>query len=285
MGSPENLSKRERQKARRNAKLQQQAVLDKKARRNRLLTFALLGVIFLGLIGFAVYDNWREGEIARKRAEEVAAKLDELGCTEIQEPEDRGTGHLDSQTLAASPPEILYPDRPATSGEHFGNWLMTGVYDEIMDERALVHNQEHGYVLGYYSEDAPEDQIAAFKAKAQEHIDGDFPKIIVSPWDGDLPEDANFAYVAWNNRQLCGEFDEDVFLTFVEDHHSSAGDAPPAEKSIPAHLEPGGGTIDPEGEAFLLPPLGTAATPTEGISEVPSSEGAATEVAPTEGSS
>lgn len=280
MGSSENLSKRERQKARRNAKLQQQAALDAKARRNRLLTFALLGVVLLGLVGTAVYRNRQAAAEAEARREAAAAKLEELGCTEVQDLEDKGTGHLDSTALAASPPETLYPDRPAASGEHFGNWLMTGVYDELMDERALVHNMEHGYVLGYYSEDAPEAEVAEFKAKAQEHIDGDFPKIIVSPWDGALPEDANFAYVAWTHRQLCGEFDPDVFLTFVEAHHSSAGDAPPAEKNIPAHLEEGRGTIDPGDEPFLLPPLGAAATPTEGVTDAPASEDA-----PTEGSS
>lgn len=280
MGSPENLSKRERQKARRSAKLQQQAVADKKARRNRLLTFALLGVILAGLVGTAVYRNRQAAAEAEARREAAAAKLEELGCTPNETLEDAGGTHFNNAELAASPPETVYTDRPASSGKHYGNWLKTGVYDQQLDERALVHNLEHGYILGYYDEGADETQVTEFKAEAQKHIDDKFPKIIVSPWDGELPEDANFAYVAWTHRQMCAEFDADVFFSFIDDHHSSNGDAPDAEKSIPAHLEEGGGTIDPGDEPFLLPPLGTAATPTEGMTDQPSSEGA-----PSEGSS
>lgn len=278
MGSPENLSKRERQKARRNAKLQQQAVLNAKARRNRLLTFALLAVVLLGLVGFAIAnkiaaDNRKKAELAA-----VQASLEEFGCTPDETQEDAGAGHLNNQELAATPPDVLYPSRPASSGRHYVNWLKTGVYDQQLDERALVHNLEHGYILGYYDEGADAEQVDAFKEYAQTRIDDGLPKIIVSPWDGDVEGEANFAYVAWNQRQMCAEYDEKIFKAFAEAHHSGEGVAP--EKGIPPHLEGGGSTIDPGDDPFLLPPLGTAATPTEGMTDAPS-----TEDAPTEGSS
>ncbi|MPZ72342.1 MAG: DUF3105 domain-containing protein [Nitriliruptorales bacterium] len=261
------MSKRERQKQRREAKLAQQRAAQARARRARLLTFVVLGAVLAALVGAYVVQQQNQRNREAARLASVQEKLDELGCTEVQNLEDAGAGHLDGQSLAQQPPEALYPDRPATSGQHFGNWLMTGVYDELMDERALVHNLEHGYVLGYYTDAAPEDHVTAFKEYAQEQIDGKFPKIIVSPWDGELPDQANFAYVAWNHRQMCDEFDEDVFGVFIEDHHSGAGDAPPAEKGISPHLEEGGGTIDPGDEPFLLPPLGSQAPPDEGMDD------------------
>lgn len=261
----ENMSKRERQKQRRSAKLQQQAAVDAKARRNRLLTFALLGLIFLGLVGTAVVRKMQADAAAQAEIAAAQAQLDELGCTPDEQQEDAGAGHLASAELAANPPDTLYPERPASSGRHFGNWLMTGVYDQLLDERALVHDLEHGYILGYYDEDAPEEQVTALKEYAQARIDDDLPKIIIAPWDGALEGEANFAYVAWNQRQLCAEYGEKVFKVFAEAHHSGQGVAP--EKGIPPHLEEGGGTIDPGDEPFLLPPLGSQEAPTEGMSE------------------
>ena len=265
MGSPDNMSKRERQKQRRGAKLEQQRAIEARERRNRLMVFALLGVIFAGLVGYSVYNRQQEGRQQEEVRAAVAARRAELGCTPLQEPADAGQGHLDAATLAEQPPDALYPDRPATSGQHFGSWLKTGVYDQQLDERALVHNLEHGYVTVYYDEGAPEDQVVALKEYSEEQIDGPFKKVIVAPWDGELPNNANFSYTAWSARQMCETFDEDTYQVFLDQWHSGAGVAP--EKVITPHLQEGNGTIDPKGEPFLLPPLDTQAAPSDGADD------------------
>jgi hypothetical protein len=270
------MSKRERQKMRREARLQQERAADKRAQKLRLLVFVLIGVVFAGLVGLAVARNRAESARLAEQEAAVQARLDDLGCTPAEEMEDRGQGHLNANQLASSPPEVLYPDRPATSGEHFQGWLKTGVYDEVMDERVLIHNLEHGYVNVFYDESADAAQIDELKSFAQEQIDGSYPKLIVSAWDGDLPEDYNFAYTGWGVRQMCGEFDTDTLELFLREHHSGAGDAP--EKTLPAHMEEGNGTIDPGDEPFLLPPLGDEAVPTEGMDE----DGTATDPEATE---
>lgn len=265
MASPDRPSKRERQKQRRGAKLEQQRREEARARRNRLLVLALLALLFVGLVGAAFARQRAENQRKQEEIAEAEAKRDELGCTPIQQPEDQGEGHLDAATLAQQPPDVLYPDRPATSGQHFGSWLKTGVYDVDLDERVLVHNLEHGYVVAYYSEDAPTEQVTALKEHAQEQIDGRYKKLIVAPWDGALPGEANFAYVAWAARQMCAEYDRQTFQVFLEDHHSGEGVAP--EKGLTPHLEEGNGTIDPKGEPYLLPPLDGQTAPTDTPSE------------------
>ena len=272
MSSPDGLSKRERQKARRQDKLAQQAVVSQKERRNRILAFLAVGLVLLGLIGYSVLNRINENREAEAQRLAVLEDLDELGCTPDETLEDAGQGHLDGSSLGEQPPEALYPERPAASGQHFGNWIKTGVYDQLIDERALVHNLEHGYIVGYYDEGADEEQVEEFKAAAQERIDGKFKKLIVAPWDGELPGTANFAYVAWNQRQLCEEFDTDTYDVFVTAHHSSAGDAP--ERTLSPHLAEGNGTIDPGDDPFLLPPLGQGDTPEEGVSELQATEAA-----------
>ena len=270
MSSPDSQSKRERQKARRQEKLAQQAVVNQKERRNRILAFLAIGLVLLGLIGYSVVRKIQADEERERKEKLVQENLDEFGCTVDQKLEDAGQGHLDGSSLGEQPPDALYPDRPAASGQHFGNWIMTGVYDQPIDERALVHDLEHGYIVGYYDEGADEQAVEDFKADAQTRIDGKFKKIIVAPWDGELPGEANFAYVAWNQRQTCAEYDENTFDVFVTAHHSSAGEAP--ERTLSAHLTEGNGTIDPGDEPFLLPPLGQGETPSEGMSELQASE-------------
>ena len=289
------MSKRERQKKRREARLQQERALDARSRKMRMLAWALAGVVFLGLIGAAVVRNRQEAAQLAAQNARVQERLDELGCTPAEEQEDAGAGHLDAASLAQQPPEVLYPERPATSGEHFGNWLKTGVYDDVIDERALLHNLEHGYVNVFYDDGAEDAQVDELKSFAQERIDGNFPKMIVSPWDGTLPEDYNVAFVGWTVRQMCSEFDSDTLDVFLRGYHSSAGLAPDGEKALPPHLEEGNGTIDPGDEPFLLPPLGDAGatggmnadgTPaTEGADATEGAETDATEPAATEATS
>ena len=265
MSSSDSPSKRERQKQRRNAKLEQQRIDDAKARRNRLIVFGVLGLIFVGLIGVAVAQQRAQRAALLAQEEEAQAQYDEFGCTDVETMESLGGGHLDGSSLAQQPPEALYPDQPGTSGQHIGNWLKTGVYDVALDERLLVHNLEHGYIVAYYGEDAPEEQVTELKAHAQEQIDGKFKKIIVAPWQGELPEGANFSYTAWTVRQSCEDFDAAIFDVFVRNNHSGEGVAP--EKGLTPHLEAGNGTIDPKGEAVLLPPLGEDAAPSESVSD------------------
>lgn len=264
----ETPSKRERQKQRREVKLAEQRAAAAKARRNRLLIIGALVLIFLGLVAAAVMRQRAESARLAAQEQEAIAQLDELGCTPDEEQDDLGGGHLESTALAAAPPEDLYEQtgRPASSGQHFGSVFKTGVYDQLLDERILVHNLEHGYINAYYTEDAPEDEVTALKEFAQEQIDGPYKKLIVSPWDGEMAEpEANFAFTAWHFRQLCESFDTGVYEVFIRKHHSGAGRAP--ERTVGAHLEAGGGVIDPGEESYLLPPLGEQAAPEEQMTE------------------
>lgn len=274
MAEVEPLSKRERQKQRRDQKRQHQRA---EARRQRLTRLVVLGVILalvLGGTGVAV-AGWlsNRAEEAQQRADALA-NLDALGCTEDETQPDSGAGHI-SENLAQFPPDQIYPDRPASSGLHLPRWIISGVYDKEIDERLLVHNLEHGYVNVYYSADAGEEAVAELKANAEERIDSGAPKLIVAPWAGDMPDGANFAFTAWRQRQLCERYDEGILLEFVANHHGLRGQAP--EKEFPAHRGTSDGSIDPNADEgpLLFPPLG------EG-SDQGSDMGEDGEVAPTE---
>jgi hypothetical protein len=245
----DGLSKRERQKARRQARRQEELAQAKRARMTSGLIRGLAVAVVIGILGLLVGNWWLE---RREEAELVAAaeaRLDELGCTDDALQPDQSAGHI--QDPAQVPPEAIYTDRPVSSGPHLGAVAQSGVYDTLIDERLLVHNLEHGYVIAYYAEDAPAEEIAELKEFAEAELD-DNPKLIVAPKIGEWSSDADFAFVAWRYRQMCEEFDPGVLLSFIRDHYGLAGIAP--EKSVPAHT--GGGALAPEGDTPLVfPPL------------------------------
>lgn len=253
----QGLSKRERQKQRRQRKLEAQRQAARKARVKRTAaTFGVLALL-LGVLGFYAARWWSQRAAEQEMIAEAAANLEELGCTEVEEQEIvQPSDHLSGDQLAANPPDALYPDRPTTSGRHLGAVAQSGVYDKTVDERVLVHNLEHGYVTIFYSDDADPGQVDELEEFAGEQIEGRYDKVIVSRWDGELPDGANFAYTAWGARQLCEQFDPGVALGFLDDWYGLDGNAP--EKSIPAHRGGDTGGIDPnetDGD-LLFPPLG-----------------------------
>lgn len=256
-----NLTKRDRQRQRRHAKREQQQAQMAKARRKRLAAFGLVGVVVVAAIGALVVTQINQRRASQENIAEAAARLDEVGCTEITDQPSMGGGHLqtDAASLAAADPATLYADRPATSGQHLPSVALSGVYDEQVDPRLLVHNLEHGYVNVYYSPDAPGEQVEALKAFARERIDGPHPKMIVSEYGEPLPDEANFATVAWNHRQLCSDFDEGILTAFIDQWYE--GEEAP-EPFIDAHVDANeGGVLDPTAEEgpLLFPPLGEGA--------------------------
>jgi len=248
----DELSKRERQKARRDAR---RKVERAQARREQVTgkLLKILGIVVaLGLVGWLVGGWIINMRNENKLRDDALASLSSLGCDAGDIQPDVGAGHIED--LPALPPKAIYPDRPASSGPHIGTVAKSGVYDELVDERLMVHNLEHGYVNVFYDPDAPQDQIDDLKEFAEGKISAGNPKMIVAPKIGTWSSDKKFAFVAWRYRQMCDTFDRGVLLTFLDEHYGLKGVAP--EKSVPAHMG-GQGVIDPEKEdgPTLLPPL------------------------------
>ena len=261
----DNVSKRERQKQRRQAKVEAERSRRRKARMRRFGTLGVVVAVVLAGIGLVVANQVSEARQAEARAEDVAARLDELGCTPIQQEDDFGGGqHIPGDALAASAPEDIYNRRPASAGPHLGSVAPSGVFEDTIDERLVVHNLEHGYVTFWWDPDAPQETIDEITTFVEDNLD-EYPKLIAAPYNVDLPAEQTVNILGWTYRQECAEFDPDVALTFMDDHYGLAGDAP--EKNLEPHTAGGQGVVDPaatEGP-ILFPPLdaGAQALPSE----------------------
>jgi len=245
-------TKRARQKQRRAIKREAERRADARARRRRLSVLALAGVVVAGAVGAAVANAARQRAEVAAREQAVAARLDDLGCTDVEQMPVGSTAHFSGAELVANPPEVAYPDRPAAGGRMASGVAEPGVYDELVDERLLVHNLEHGFVTVYHAESAPKDDVEALRALADEQVDR-FPKLVVAPWAGELPSDARFAILSWGKRQLCRDYDRDVVLSYVEQNHGGRSGAPESGMGATGGSD---NPVRPDGEGpFVLPPL------------------------------
>lgn len=247
-------SKRARQKARRAARLEEEAKAAQAAGTRRMATYGIVGLVVVGLIGLLVFNQIRQGEAEREQVAAAAEKLDELGCTPDERKTDLGGGHISGTEteLTAEAPDVIYPEHPPSSGRHIGQVAASGVFDTVIDPRYTTHNLEHGYVVAWYDSDAPADQVEDFKEWGRDTL-GDYPKLIVAEYYQPFEGDVNFAYSSWFYAQSCETFDADVADVFTRTHYDTAGEGP--EKGIPAHSVGGQGVADPTDEDQLLPPL------------------------------
>lgn len=168
---------------------------------------------------------------------EVASRADDAGCqvTADGDPmEDRD--HLDPAD--APPADVLYPQRPPHSGPHFGGLLPLprGTQDRPIDERAVLHNMEHGAVVVWFDRAAVTgadlEQVANWRDAR--HDLGFTSRAGGAVFASPLPEIEDAPAVAlraWGVALDCERFDPVVADAFLVDHWGSHGAAPEGELS------------------------------------------------------
>lgn len=210
-----------------------------------LVATAVVGLGVTGPTGLARSDGRPLGEVAPGAVvpppidpDEVASRADAAGC-EVRvdgEPlEDRD--HLDA--AGAPPAAALYPDRPAHSGPHYGTVLPlpVGTSTVPIDERAVLHNMEHGSVVVWFDPDvlSVEDRRVIDDWR-DERTDLGFTSnaggaVHASPVPADLEDPPTVALRAWGVAMDCERFDPVVADGFLAEHWGSHGAAPESNLS------------------------------------------------------
>jgi len=134
------------------------------------------------------------------------------GCTVVREFPSAGRAHVDPDQPATD-----WNSNPPTSGQHLACPAAPGFYERELDERAVVHSLEHGYVAVQYR-NLPPDQVEGLRELAARHAD---QKLIVMPWSG-LSADG-VAMTAWQHSQTCQKVVPGVIESFVADYMVPGG--------------------------------------------------------------
>ena len=218
------------------------------SRRDRRVGIAVAAVILVGLIATTAIglrsavvgdEDTGLGRVlegadvpAPLSRDEVADRFEAAGCRTVvdgQPLEDRN--HLDRD--AAPPPAALYPDRPAHSGRHYGTLLPlpAGTATVPIDERAVLHNMEHGSVVVWFAPAAlATDTVAALSAWRDERDLLGFTSaqggaVFASPMP-ELDDPPGVALRAWGVAVDCEGFDPLVADAFLVEHWGDHGIAP-----------------------------------------------------------
>lgn len=158
---------------------------------------------------------------------EVTAADDAAGCDAFA-IDDPSAQHIDEDGPSA---DELYERRPGAAGDHLGAWIEAAVYTDAPDERAVVHNHEHGAVSVWYVPDAiADDELDLLRSWAEarnEHLANDAGAgVVVAPFPAGLDGDAVVAFRAWTGGLDCAAFDPVVADGFLLERF---GDAPEGE--------------------------------------------------------
>jgi hypothetical protein len=179
--------------------------LAQKRRRQRALAWSGTAVVVVAvLVGVVVWQG--RGDTDKVDPQALASARQAAGCGAVQQFPQAGRTHI-----APNQQPSNWNSNPPTSGDHLATPLARGAYDAEQDERAVVHNLEHGYVVIQYK-NLPPDQVEQLRDYVRKHR-GD--KLILNPYSG-LPSDG-MALTAWQHLQTCKQGSVDVVKGFVAD--------------------------------------------------------------------
>jgi hypothetical protein len=138
--------------------------------------------------------------------EALAAGRQAAGSEGVRTFPEAGRNHIGNDEQPDN-----WNSNPPTSGDHLATPLAAGVYDNEQDMRALVHNEEHGYVVILYK-GIPEDQLDQLRTFVEERSGS---KLVLAPYSG--LEQNGVALTAWRNLELLDSVNIDVVQAFVND--------------------------------------------------------------------
>jgi hypothetical protein len=186
--------------------------LEAKRRRQRALTWtAVVVVAALVLVGVIVWQG--RGGQDRVSPQDLAAARQQAGSSGVTEYPQAGRDHIEANQQPDN-----WNSTPPTSGDHLASPISGGVYDSEQDERAIVHNLEHGYVVIQYR-GIPEDQVNQLREFVRDRSGS---KLVLAPWSG-LERDG-VALTAWRNLETLERVNLTVIRAFVDDYMIPGGE-------------------------------------------------------------
>jgi uncharacterized protein DUF3105 len=198
--------------------------LEAKRRRQRTLVWTSVAVVaVVALIALIVFQGRDEPQATARPVTPAALEAGRraAGSEGVKAFAEAGRDHI-----GANEQPDNWNSNPPTSGDHLAAPVGAGVYDREQDQRALVHNLEHGYVVIQYR-NIPEDQLNQLRDFVRERSGS---KLVLAPYSG-LEKDG-VALTAWRNLELLQRVNLDVVQAFVNDFMVPGG----ARSSAPEPL-------------------------------------------------
>src|SRR3989338_762425 len=109
--------------------------------------------------------------------------------------------------IAVGAPHEAYNSNPPTSGSHYEQPEVWGVYETELPDEQLIHNLEHGGIWISYRD------IDATTKASLEKIARSQSKVVMEPR---AKNDAPIVLASWGRLQEFQAYDEQAILAFIE---------------------------------------------------------------------
>lgn len=212
-----------------------QPVSQDDGRRARLILYAVaaLGIVGLGVVAWL---STRPASVDPSRAAQARTALADAGCTlTLTAAPPNASDHSD----VTSPDEVVaeWTSDPPTSGPHYGETAVYGIYTEPLQQARVVHNLEHGAVALQYGPDVPETTVAELAAFYQRNRNG----TLMAPYAPLGDEIALTAWIAQGGEgrgqgvlARCPDFDDEAFQAYLSAYQFKG-----PERFSPSAMAPG----------------------------------------------
>ena len=210
---------------------------------NRTMLYVAAGIVVVALVAaggfFAFAGSSSSGD------KHVASLMEAAGCNyktvKAYVPPGQGV-HVNSLTK-----KFPWNTDPPSNGQHYPLWAVWGFYNQPVNPRMVVHNEEHGGVILWWGADVPASTVDQLRSFYNEQPDGTFgtpyaklgSKVAISAWTGDPAKYTQNGYYGQGHLAICPRLDSATLTAFEAFRKAYRGKGP---EGIPLSLdEPGMG--------------------------------------------
>jgi Protein of unknown function (DUF3105) len=189
--------------------------------RQRTALFGVAGAGFVALIAVVVFLLLNPfGGGTSSDAKKLAAAMAAANCTfktvNAYVPKGEGT-HVNSLTA-----KFPWNTSPPSNGQHYPEWAVWGFYNQAVNPRMVVHNEEHGGVITWWGSKVPQSTVAKLLAFYQEQPIGSFgtpypslgSKIAITAWTGDTARYQQNGYYGEGHIAICPAYTDETKKAF-----------------------------------------------------------------------
>ena len=211
--------------------------------RHRTMLYGLAAAGFVGLIIVVLVLALGGGKSGQ--AKKLGAAMAAANCTfktvSAYVPKGEGT-HVNSLTA-----KFPWNTTPPSNGQHYPEWAVWGFYNQPVNPRMVVHNEEHGGVVTWWGSKVPQSTVAKLLAFYTEQPDGSFgtpypslgSKIAITAWTGDTSRYQQDGYYGQGHIAVCPNYTPETKKAFEAFRNLYRGHGP---EGIPLSAdEPGMG--------------------------------------------
>ena len=210
---------------------------------NRTMLYVAAGIVVVALVAaggfFAFAGSSSSGD------KHVASLMKAAGCNyktvKAYVPPGQGV-HVPSLTK-----KFPWNTDPPSNGQHYPVWAVWGFYNQPVNPRMVVHNEEHGGVILWWGTKVPASTVDQLRSFYNEQPDGTFgtpyaklgSKVAISAWTGDPAKYTQNGYYGQGHLAICPRLDSATLKAFEAFRKAYRGKGP---EGIPLSLdEPGMG--------------------------------------------